>query len=65
MRWRLIVEELCPELKCIKGENNIVSDALSLLDMSDNQDTLNVSEIYGYNDNDLRDSAYRREVLLA
>ena len=30
MRWRLILEEFDPELKYIKGENNVVADALSL-----------------------------------
>ena len=32
MRWRLILEEFGPELKYIKGENNVVSDALSRLE---------------------------------
>ena len=58
MRWRLIFEEFGPELKYIKGENNVVSDALSRLEMSDNQYILNISELYGYNDKDLPDSAY-------
>ena len=31
MRWRLIIEEFGPELKYIKGENNILADALSRL----------------------------------
>jgi len=34
MRWRLLVEEYGPELRYIKGENNIVADALSRLDMT-------------------------------
>ena len=34
MRWRLILEEYNPELRYIKGENNIVADALSRLDMT-------------------------------
>ena len=58
MRWRLILEEFSPKLKYIKGENNVVADALSRLEMSDNQDILNISELYGYNDKDLPDSAY-------
>jgi hypothetical protein len=33
MQWRLILEEYGPELRYIKGENNIVDDALSCLDM--------------------------------
>ena len=58
MRWRLILKSFGPELKYIKGENNVVADALSRLEMSDNQDILNVSELYGYDDADLPDSAY-------
>ena len=56
--WRLILEQIGPELKYIKGENIVVAKALSCLDMSDNQDILNISEIYVYNDDDLPDSAY-------
>ena len=58
MRWRLILEEFGPELKYIKGENNVVADALSRLEKSTNQETLNISELYGYDDKDLPDSAY-------
>ena len=47
MRWRLILKEFGPELKYIKGENNVVADALSRIEMSDNQEILNISEIYG------------------
>ena len=31
MRWHLIIEEYGPELIYVKGENNIVADALSRL----------------------------------
>ena len=58
MRWRLILEEFGPELKYIKGENNAVADALSHLEISDKQEILNISEIYGYDEEDLPDSAY-------
>ena len=58
MCWRLILKEFGPELKYIKGENNIVTDALSRLEMNDNQEILNISELYGYNDEDLPYSAY-------
>jgi hypothetical protein len=34
MRWRLIIEEFGPELKYIKGERNIVADALSRLEIN-------------------------------
>ena len=47
MRWRLTLEEFGPELKYTKGENNVVADALSCLEMSENQDILNISELYG------------------
>ena len=58
MRWRLTLEDFGPELKYIKGEINVVADALSRLDMSNNQEILNISQLYGYNDEDLSDSAY-------
>ncbi len=35
MRWRLILEEYSPELRYIKGEHNIVADALSRLNLRD------------------------------
>ena len=50
MRWRLILEEFRPELKYIKGEKKVVANALSWLEISDNQDILNISELYGYDD---------------
>ena len=31
MRWRLFIEEYSPDIRYIKGENNIVADALSRL----------------------------------
>ena len=58
MRLRLILKEFGPELKYIKGENNVIADALSCLEKSDNQEILNISELYGYDDKDLPDSAY-------
>ena len=58
MRWRLILEEFGPEFKYIKGENNVVADALSRLEKIPNQEILNISELYCYNDEDLSDIAY-------
>ena len=58
MRCHLILKEFGLELKYIKGENNVIAEALYCLDMSDNQDIPNISELYGYDDNDLPDSAY-------
>ena len=45
-------------MKYIKGENNFVANALSRLENIPNQDILNLSELYGYDDKDLPDSAY-------
>ena len=58
MRWRLILEDFGPELKYIKGENNVVADALSRLEKSPNQEILNISELYGYDEEDMPDIAY-------
>ena len=35
MRWRLYIEEYSPNLHYIKGEHNVVADALSRLEMED------------------------------
>ena len=45
-------------MKYIKGENNVVANALYCFKMSDNQEILNISELYGYDDEDMPDSAY-------
>ncbi len=33
MRWRLYIEEYSPDLRYIKGEDNVVADALSRLEI--------------------------------
>ena len=58
MHWRLILEEFGPDIKYIKGENNVVVDALYPFEMIDNQEILNISKLYGYNEAVLPDSAY-------
>ena len=58
MRWRLILEEFGPEIKYIKGENNVVEDNIYCLEMSVNKEILNISELYGFDDKDMPDSAY-------
>jgi hypothetical protein len=44
MRWRLVLEEYGPELLYIKGEDNIVADALSRLNL--NEPTDDVHEVF-------------------
>ena len=58
MCWHLILEDFGPELKYIKGENNDVADNLYCLEMSDNQEILNISKLYGYDDVYLPDISY-------
>ena len=45
-------------LEYIKGGNNVVADVLSRLEKIPNQEILNISELYGYDDEDLPGSAY-------
>jgi hypothetical protein len=42
MRWRLIIEEYSPELIYLKGQTNIVADALSRLNIDSTQPISNV-----------------------
>jgi transposase InsO family protein len=58
MRWRLVLEEFGPDLQYIKGEKNIVADALSRLDIDDDQEIFNISESFGYDDDDLPPSSF-------
>ena len=58
MRWSLILKEFGSELKYTRGENNIVADDLSFLEMSDNREILNIYELYGYDNVDLPNSEY-------
>ena len=60
MRWRLILEEFGPELIYIKGENNIVADALSRLDIQPTRvlDEIQLAELYGLDDSDLPENAF-------
>jgi len=65
MRWRLIIEEYSPELLYVKGETNIVADALSRLDLapsdtspSDMHDMQYLADNFSLEDDDLPDDAY-------
>lgn len=56
MRWRLILEEYGPELRYIKGTQNVVADALSRLEMmSDDefQTEKDQHELLAFDDDDL------------
>ena len=54
MRWRLIIEEFGPNLRYIKGENNIVADALSRLELTEEEFS---PECFAFDD-DTDDEAY-------
>ena len=67
MRWCLIIEEYGPELIYVKGENNIVADALSRLPTIQNISTdaeaqtmemHEMAELFGQDDLDLPESAF-------
>ena len=49
MRWRLIIEEFNPELIYIKGERNIVADALSRLDIKSSGSEFQPTGVSGLN----------------
>ena len=62
MRWRLILEEYGPELIYVKGENNVVADALSRLNLITNTtlspDLAKMAEHFGLDDEDLPADAF-------
>jgi hypothetical protein len=54
----LVLEEFGPDLQHIKGERNVVADALSRLEIDDEQEIFNISECFGYDDDDLPPSSF-------
>jgi len=62
MRWRLILEEYGPQLEYVKGEKNIVADALSRLDINpepgDTSDLEYLAEHFGLDQKDLPDDFF-------
>ena len=66
LRWRLVLEEYGPELKYIKGEHNIVADALSRLEITREEDRepeqpvsqAYMAEHFGLDKSDLPEDAY-------
>jgi hypothetical protein len=55
---RLVLEEFGPNLQHIKGERNVVADALSRLEIDDEQEIFNISECFGYDDDNLPTSSF-------
>ena len=45
MRWHLFLEEYGPDIRYIKGEHNIIADALSWLDIQVNRKHQNHTEM--------------------
>ena len=65
MRWRLIIEEYSPELIYLKGQTNIVADALSRLELAtpeisneDMHDMHYLADNFGLEDDDLPEDIY-------
>jgi hypothetical protein len=71
MRWRLIIEDFSPELIYLKGQTNLVADALSRLELATeepiNDDMHNIyylADNFGLDDEDLPEDAYPLEYAL-
>ena len=58
IRWRLVLEEFGPELIYLKGERNIVADALSCLDIEELNEILDINIAVGYDDDDLPEDSF-------
>jgi hypothetical protein len=53
-----VLEEFGPDLQYIKDTCNVVGDALSRLEIDDEQETFIISECFGYDDDDLPPSSF-------
>jgi hypothetical protein len=57
MRWRLIIEEFAPEFHYIRGETNVIADALSRLNISPTSleptDVVTMAQVYGADSTDV------------
>jgi hypothetical protein len=58
MRWRLVLKEFGPDLQGMEAEHNAVADALSQLEIDDEQEISNISECFGYDDDNLPPSSF-------
>ena len=52
------LEEFGPDLQYIKDTHNVVADTLSHLPIDDDQEIFNISECFGYDDDDLPPSSF-------
>ena len=53
MRWRLILEEFGPDLNYLKGEKNIVADALSRLELKEESLSKDIAMLYGLDETNI------------
>ena len=51
LRWRLVIKECGPKLLYIKGELNIVADALSRLALDEDVPPVDVKDMFAMSDN--------------
>jgi Integrase zinc binding domain len=64
MHWHLILEEYGPKLLYVKGEKNLVADALGRLPIATDNTDMDISDLYyladhfGLEDSDLLDDIY-------
>ena len=58
MQWRLVLKEFGPDLQYIKRTRNVIADALSRLPINNDQEIFNISECFGYDDDNLPPSSF-------
>jgi hypothetical protein len=58
MQWCIIIEEFGLTMVYIKGPKNIVTDALSCLEMTFNTGSLDMADCYGLDSDDLPDDSF-------
>jgi hypothetical protein len=58
MRWHLIIEEFGPTIQYIKGPKIIVADTLSHLDILPYEESLDMADCYGLDDDDLSSDSF-------
>jgi hypothetical protein len=58
MRWHLIIEEFGSTIQYIKGPKIIVADTLSHLDILPYEESLDMADCYGLDDDDLSSDSF-------